>query len=69
MYFQVKICGELVPTKISDVPVTLISTDKSCKTIYNKGRKEKEHLQKSSFPKILKEQTGQREEKPAFDMR
>lgn len=60
---------ELVPTKISDAPVTLMNTDKGYKTIYYKGRKRKEHLQKSSFPKILKEQTGQREEKPAFDLR
>jgi len=32
---------ELVPTKISDAPVTLMNTDKGYKTIYYKGRKEK----------------------------
>ena len=67
--FRSKDVGELVPTKISDTPVTLMNTDKGCKTIYYKGKKGKEHLQKSPFPKILKEQTGQREENPAFDLR
>lgn len=61
--------AELVPTKISDAPVTLMNTDKDCKSIYYKGRKGKEHLQKSSFPKILKEQTGQREENFSSDQR
>lgn len=51
--FRSKVVGELVPTKISDAPVTQMNADKGCKTIYYKGRKGKKHLQKSSFPKIL----------------
>lgn len=46
-----------------------MNTDKGCKTIYHKGRKGKQLLQKSSFPKILKEQTGQTEVKLAFGPR
>lgn len=46
-----------------------MNTDKGCKTIYYKGRKGRQLLQKSSFPKILKEQTGQTEAKLAFGPR
>lgn len=68
--FRSKVVGELVPKKISYAPVILTNTDKGYKTIYYKGRRVKENLQKSSFPKIHKEQRGQREEiEIAFDLR
>lgn len=67
--FRSKAVGELVPKKISYAPVILTNTDKGYKTIYCKGRRVKENLQKSSFPKIHKEQRGQGEERSAFDLR
>lgn len=66
---QVKCCGRTRSNKNIKCSATLMNADKGCKTIYHKGRKGKQLLQKSSFPKILKEQTGQTEAKLAFGPR
>lgn len=60
--------------KKSDAPVTLMNRDKGCNIIYYKRRKRRKKktykiLSSIIIPKILKEQTKQKEEKSAFDLR